>query len=60
VTRGVHQPLFHGSINIAGNAFFGGIASSYLDWLLPVSFGIAAVIVVARSGWSLGRAGSLT
>jgi membrane protease YdiL (CAAX protease family) len=48
--------LFHGSINIAGNAFFGGIASSYLDWLLPVSFGIPAVIILARKGSSLGTA----
>ena len=47
--------LFHGSINSAGNTFFAGIPSAQLSWLMPVAFGTAALIVIARNGPKLKR-----
>jgi membrane protease YdiL (CAAX protease family) len=47
--------LFHGSINVAGNAFFGGMPSGRLDWLLPLSYWAFAVAVIAWTGTSLVR-----
>jgi len=47
--------LFHGSINVAGNALLGGIPSTQLDLLLPLFFGVAGVLVLAWSGPALQR-----
>jgi membrane protease YdiL (CAAX protease family) len=45
--------LFHGTINAAGNVFFGGVPPAQLTWLLPAAFGIAALIVLALAGPNL-------
>jgi membrane protease YdiL (CAAX protease family) len=45
--------LFHGTINAAGNLFFGGVPPAQLGWLMPIAFGLSAlgVLVLARSDW---------
>jgi membrane protease YdiL (CAAX protease family) len=47
--------LFHGSINAAGNVFFGGVPPALLTWLMPLAFGLAALAVLALAGPELTR-----
>lgn len=47
--------LFHGTINAAGNVFFGGVPAAQLTWLMPAAFGVAALSVLALTGPDLSR-----
>ena len=41
--------LFHGAINTGGNLFFAGLSPALLSWLLPLGYGLAALVVLAAA-----------
>ncbi len=47
--------LFHGTINAAGNVFFGGVPAAQLTWLMPLAFGAAALVVLVLAGPNMTR-----